>query len=184
MCEMPIMMGTIMETVRTAVHTALWKASSAWQTESSCAGTFDTGAFLTWEPYGSRAFLMWEVLKLLPRKNTHQSPSAVLITWLLLWSTAPVPRLPRGSLLMCPPHCVHRTWLEPSLSPSPPSIFFNLQARLQPSLSYLLHKAWAMALPPIRILFLFSSLLNCCNSLVAHIVLCLAAQLWFCCHCS
>lgn len=125
--------GTIMERVLTAVHAALWKASSAKQTESSSVGAW------RWVfPYLGALWFQGlgqvESPKAALQQRRHQSPSAMLnklASWL---GHTQVPHFSQVSLLMSPPHCVHCTWLEPLLLF--PASIFHLQARLQPSLQF------------------------------------------------
>lgn len=125
--------GTIMERVLTAVHAALWKASSAKQTESSSVGpwrwVFPYLGGLWFQGLGQVGSP-----KAALQQGRHQSPSAMLnklASWL---GHTQVPHFSQVSLLMSPPHCAHCTWLKPLLLL--PASIFHLQARLQPSLQF------------------------------------------------
>lgn len=161
---MPIMMVTIMEIVLTAVHTACWKALSARQMEPSCVYAWHW-AF----PYlGAMWFQGLSQVgcpKTALQKDTiNPLCHANYLTFSLGYTPGSSPHFFRGSLYCTLPtvFTAHGWDLGSSLLPSlsPPS--------KTPAFSARLHKAWS---PPIRLLFSFSLLLACFNSILARIVL-------------
>lgn len=156
-----------METVLTAVHTALWKASSAWQTESSCAGAFDRG-FPFLGALRFRGLSQVGSPKAAPQKGY---PPVLFYHANYLASslehTPGPPPFPGQSLdAPSPLRSLHMAGtFFALLIPLPAASTCRQDSSLL--FSFLLHKAWSMALPPIRIPFSFS-LLSCCNSFVTR----------------